>query len=204
VWNLEEGTCLWTLVGHTDWITRIVYSSQGDLIVTASNDKSVRLWDVTSGQCRAVIEGFQSAVSDIAWIEAAGVNYLATGCSDGLVGMWQVLVDENQCHVSQSWITTKGELNVHGATIEDVQGLSQLNNQLLKQRGSVGEPTHRLSEANKTLLGMASEVSNSKISSNKAEEYPALTPSLPAEQLEQWIEQANRLVVSMKSIGGYR
>ena len=104
-----------------------MYSPRGDLIVSASNDKSVRLWDVTSGQCQAVIEGLQGSVYVIAWIEVSSVEYLFTGCSDGSVGMWQVRFDDRECHVSPFWMTMKDELNVRDATIEDVQGLSQLN-----------------------------------------------------------------------------
>ncbi|KAG0199615.1 hypothetical protein BGX31_004259, partial [Mortierella sp. GBA43] len=42
------------------------------------------------------------------------------------------------------------------ATIQDVRGLSQVNEQLLKQRGALGEPLHRLREASKKLTSMAS------------------------------------------------
>ena len=147
VWDVEARTCLWTFTGHTEYINKIAYSSGGDLIVSASDDKSVRLWDVTSGQCRASIQGFQGHVMDIEWIEASGVSYVATGCSDGMVGMWRVENDGDGCHVSLHWTTTKGELNVQGATIRDVQGLSQLNKQLLVQRGVAGESTQGLHDA---------------------------------------------------------
>jgi WD40 repeat protein len=136
MWDLEEETCHWTLSGHNDWIARIVYSLQGDLIVSSSWDESVRLWDVASGQCRAVIRGFRERVNDIAWIEDSGVNYLATGCSDGMVGMWKVEVNEDRCDVSLQWGRMRGGLNVVDATIDGVHGLSQLNKQLLLQRGA--------------------------------------------------------------------
>jgi WD40 repeat protein len=200
VWDLKVGTCLWAIQGHSMEINRIVYSSQGGFIVSASDDTSVRLWDAASGQCRAVIQNFQGAVNDIAWIEATGINYLVTGCSDGLVGMWKVEVNED--HVSPLWITTKGELNVQDATVQDVQGLSQLNRRLLKQRGAVGEPGHRLRESSKKSNPMVSVVPKLTTPLDKIEEAPALTSSVSVDHLEQWIEQAKHLVASIKSAHG--
>ncbi|KAK3819962.1 MAG: hypothetical protein J3Q66DRAFT_428685 [Benniella sp.] len=140
VWDLERRMCLWTLAGHNHMINRIVYSPRGDLVVSASDDESVRLWDVASGRCRAVIQDCGGTVNDIIWIEASGVNYLIAGCSDKFVRVWQVEVDDGQCHITLSWMTTKDELNVQDTVIEGAQELSRLNERLLKQRGAVVEP----------------------------------------------------------------
>ncbi|KAF9361242.1 hypothetical protein BGX34_007255 [Mortierella sp. NVP85] len=70
---LEAGTCLWTLAGHNNDISKIVYSSQEDLVVSASDDRSVQVWDIRTGQCRAVIQDFQHGVQDFVWIETPGV-----------------------------------------------------------------------------------------------------------------------------------
>ncbi|KAF9365592.1 hypothetical protein BGX34_009315 [Mortierella sp. NVP85] len=131
----------------------------------------VRVWDVTSGQCRAVIQGFSDNVVDIQWIETSGVNYVATVCSDGAVGIWKVEIGEDHCHVSLHWTIAKGELNVLNATIQDVQGLSLINKQLLVRCGAVGEPAHHLRDPSKRLAVMASV-------SDK-------TPNASVEQLEQ-------------------
>jgi len=187
VWNLEGEACLWTLTGHRRFISGIVYSLRGDLIAAASF-QSVRLWDATSGQSRAVIESFHGIVFEIAWTEDAGANYLVTGCSDGLVGMWRVLVDKEQCRVSLHWTTTKGELNVLDATIEEAQGMSQLNKQLLKQRGAVGEPGHRLREANKTLGTMTSVASRLKTPLAIIED-PTLPSNAVKEQVDELIKR---------------
>jgi WD40 repeat protein len=194
VWDLEARTCLWTLVGHSENPNRILYSSRGDIIVTASKDKSVRLWDITSGQCRAVIQGFLGAVNNVSWIEDSGVHYLITGCDDGLVGRWQVKMNEDHCPVTLHWMTTKGALNVKDASIQDVLGLSHPNKQLLMQRGAVGDPVHRLREASKKVITMASAVSRLKTPSDKTEENPVRTTELSLEQLEQWFEQGKSLL----------
>jgi uncharacterized protein with WD repeat len=189
IWDIEEGTCLWTLSGHSNEVNRVVYSSRGNLVASASHDKSVRVWDVTSGQLQAVIQDFQASVHDIDWIESHGLNYFVAGCADGVVGMWQVLVDGDLCHVSLKWKTTNGELDVKDADIHDVRGLSQLNRKLLKQRGAVGEPAHRLREAGKKVATMVSVVSKLKSPSDGTVEVPTFTNSDLAKELEQTFEQ---------------
>ena len=189
VWDLEARTCRWNLAGHSECITKIVYSPQGDLIVSASNDKSVRLWDVASGQCRSKIQGFQDNFSDIAWVEAFSVNYLTTGCSDGMVGMWKVENHEDRCDVSLHWTIMRGALHVVDTTIQNVRGLSQLNKQLLLQRGAVGEPIQLLRDAGKKLGTMASVVSKLKTLSNRIEEISPMPDGPLAEQSDQWLEQ---------------
>lgn len=36
---------------HTSWVRCARFSSDGRLIVSCSDDKTIKLWDVTSGQC---------------------------------------------------------------------------------------------------------------------------------------------------------
>ncbi|KAF9950884.1 hypothetical protein BGZ65_006305 [Modicella reniformis] len=100
----------------------------------------------------------------IAW--GVSDNYLITGCEDGSVLRWDVEVEEDQYRVHLRWSSTNGALNVTGANIEDVHGLSQLNTQLFKQRGARGEPVHVIREASKKLISMASAVSKLKLSSD--------------------------------------
>jgi hypothetical protein len=136
-----------------------------------------------------VIQDFQAAVHDIAWSESHGLKYIVAGCDDGVVGMWQVLVSEGHCDVSLKWRTTNGELDMKDATIQDVQGLSQLNRKLLKQRGAVGEPADLLREASKKVATMVSVVSKLKAPLSTTVEGPALKVCGLLRQLEELLEQ---------------
>lgn len=44
VWNIKPQTRAYKFVGHTDQIFSVCFSSSGELIVTGSRDKTVRLW----------------------------------------------------------------------------------------------------------------------------------------------------------------
>ncbi|KAF9363143.1 Mitochondrial distribution and morphology protein 35 [Mortierella sp. NVP85] len=71
----------------------------------------------------------------------------------------------------------------------DAQGLSQLNKQLLMQRGAVGEPVQRLRETSKSLAIMASVVSKLKAPLGRTEREPVpaanVLTELPKERAKQ-------------------
>ena len=49
------------LQGHSDDVTGVAFSPDGALIASSSGDKSVRVWEVASGECRATLQvGFGS------------------------------------------------------------------------------------------------------------------------------------------------
>ncbi|KAK3824832.1 MAG: WD40-repeat-containing domain protein [Benniella sp.] len=139
LWNVENGACCHVLNGHTYSVRMAVFSPRGDLIASGSRDNTVRLWEVTSGQCRAVIERFQSSVECLAWTTRSGLEYLVTGEENGTVQLLQVNEIEGQFSVRLCWNSSPPQLNVAGSSIQDVRGLSDVNRNLLIQRGAVDE-----------------------------------------------------------------
>jgi hypothetical protein len=83
--------------------------------------------------------------------------------------MWQVVEDGDECHVRLRWRPVNGELVLEDTLIQDVHGLSQLNRQLLKQRGAAGDP-FGLREASKKVASMVSVISTLKQSSSEVEQ----------------------------------
>jgi len=45
---VDEQKC--TLRGHSNWVLSVAYSPDGKHIVSASRDKTVKIWDSTTGK----------------------------------------------------------------------------------------------------------------------------------------------------------
>lgn len=54
-----------TLEGHTSFVNRIAISDDNQTLITASADKTVRLWNLTTQTSQAVLEGHQSYVNTL-------------------------------------------------------------------------------------------------------------------------------------------
>ncbi|KAK3824937.1 MAG: hypothetical protein J3Q66DRAFT_97795 [Benniella sp.] len=148
----------------------VAYSPQGDKITSASDDMSVRLWHVASGQCRAVVQDFQGRVHCVEWAQSSGVDCLVTGCRDGSVRMWEVTGGDGLYQVCLRWSSMNDVLAVTGSFKHGVQDSSQLDKQLLKQRGAVGDLMNLRPAADKEASGIASVVSKHKMASSGAVE----------------------------------
>src|SRR5207253_10124998 len=49
LWNVENGNLMRELLGHTDWVYSIAYSSDGQRIVTGSADGTAKVWNAGNG-----------------------------------------------------------------------------------------------------------------------------------------------------------
>jgi hypothetical protein len=53
--------------GHYDWVNAITFAPNGDQLASASNDRTVRLWDTTTGQQIQQFHGHSQYVSAVAF-----------------------------------------------------------------------------------------------------------------------------------------
>jgi WD40 repeat protein len=65
VWRVANGECVDTFTGHTDDIKSLAYTHDGQYLISGSNDATVKLWDMTSGECIRTIHA-GAAVNSVA------------------------------------------------------------------------------------------------------------------------------------------
>ncbi|PVF92107.1 WD40 repeat-like protein [Serendipita vermifera] len=82
------------LLGHTDVITCITFSSDGTRITSGSEDKTVRVWDSETGQAMAgPFMGHKFSVTSVAF-SPNGLR-VASGSEDKRICMWDIETEDN-------------------------------------------------------------------------------------------------------------
>lgn len=74
--------------GHTDIIRAIVISPDNQLLISGSNDKTIKVWDLNSGDFRDQLTGHTQAVTSLAITSDS--QFLASGADDGTVRIWDL------------------------------------------------------------------------------------------------------------------
>lgn len=138
LWDLETAAYSLILSGHCDEVWDVKYSPDGTQLVSGSKDHTVRLWDAKTGLCQMVLQSFNGPVASVAWKMISNSLYLATGSHDHSVRQWQIIREEVRYKAILCWSSENIMLTAFEMSIQGVQGLSQLNQKLLEQRGAVG------------------------------------------------------------------
>jgi platelet-activating factor acetylhydrolase IB subunit alpha len=68
IWD-ARGTCIMTLVGHDNWVRALVFHPGGKYLLSVSDDKTVRCWDLSQeGKCvKTLSDAHERFVTCIRW-----------------------------------------------------------------------------------------------------------------------------------------
>eukprot|EP01134_Creolimax_fragrantissima_P005480 CFRG5480T1 len=87
IWRTENGVVLHELIGHTDSVTAVEFSFDGQYLATGGLDGQVLVWDVSTGKHVVSCEG----CTEIEWLKWHTKGHvLLAGSSDGNVWLWKV------------------------------------------------------------------------------------------------------------------
>ena len=93
MWEVSTGYCIKTLQGHDDWVRTIDISEDGASLVSGGNDqvcgsaktassfntneiKTVRIWNLATGECAHVFRGHEHVVETVCFVPAAALDHL--------------------------------------------------------------------------------------------------------------------------------
>ena len=90
LWDAKTGAPLMKYAGHVDTINAVAFSRDGRKFVTASADKSARLWSTQTTASLAIFSGSVSGHTDMIWSAAISgdATRVLTGGFDNVAKVW--------------------------------------------------------------------------------------------------------------------
>ncbi|KAK7582831.1 hypothetical protein V3481_012129 [Fusarium oxysporum f. sp. vasinfectum] len=89
-WN----AVLQTLEGHTSSVSSVVFSKDGRFIASGSWDKTVKMWNVATGEEERTLEGHTDEVLSVVFSNDG--RLIASGSGDNTIKIWNVATDEEE------------------------------------------------------------------------------------------------------------
>jgi WD40 repeat protein len=71
---------LQTLESHSHWVWSVAFSQDGQLLASGSEDKTIKLWDPTTGALKHTLEGHSDPILSVAFSQDG--QLLASGSDD--------------------------------------------------------------------------------------------------------------------------
>jgi WD40 repeat protein len=90
--SMEHLYTVRTFIGHTDEVMGIAVSSDGQYLATGSEDNTVKIWEIQTGNLARTLEGHESWVSDVAF--SSDGRYVLTGSFDNTAKIWDLASGE--------------------------------------------------------------------------------------------------------------
>ena len=99
VLNAITGNQTSVLSGHTGEVNCLTFSSDGTSLVSGSNDKTVKLWDLQTGGAVKTFSGHWFKIYSVSI--SADFTKIASGSFDDTIHLWDIQTGECHCTIKQ-------------------------------------------------------------------------------------------------------
>ncbi len=105
VWDIAGRKVILTLKGHTNMVSSVGVSPDGNRIISGSFDRTVKVWNAATGQCIRTFKGHTDVVKGVAF-DASGTR-IVSGSLDKTVKIWDATrgQDARSLHGHASFVT---------------------------------------------------------------------------------------------------
>ena len=86
--HLEKLSALRALTGHTSTVMSIAISSDRQWLFSGSDDCTIKVWDLSTGQAVSTLAGHNGPVYSI--VISADRKTLVSGSYDGTIWVWRI------------------------------------------------------------------------------------------------------------------
>ncbi|NJS09874.1 MAG: hypothetical protein HC789_05555, partial [Microcoleus sp. CSU_2_2] len=106
----------------------VAFSSSSEIVVSGSVDGTVRLWDISTGECLKILQGHTSRINYVAF--SSNGKIIAACSRDGTIRLWDF--ETGECLKILKSDRHYEEMNITGVT-----GLTEVEKATLKALGAV-------------------------------------------------------------------
>jgi len=88
LWDVNTGSLVRSFAGHTDYVTSVAFSPDGQWALSGSNDNTLKLWEVNTGSLVRSFEGHTNLVRSVAF--SPDGQWALSGSSDKTLKLWDL------------------------------------------------------------------------------------------------------------------
>src|SRR4051812_38751657 len=98
IYSTKTGEIQHKIKKHTEWVTAVTFSPDGEMLATADRNGGISVWDPDSAQELYTLAGHKSGVTALNW--RGDSKLLASSSEDGTVKLWEMKEGKQ----AKSWI----------------------------------------------------------------------------------------------------